>query len=110
MRVCPRGLQSAPQHVLRMHAAALASTPPAAETINGRLAMLGVLTGLLGEVYTGKGLLEQTADHPITVFLSFVIISIATYVPIVKVRMQQSAAGCAFARAFADCACRGARA
>jgi hypothetical protein len=49
-----------------------------------RLAMLGVLTGLLGEVFTGKGLLEQTADHPITVFLSFVLISIATYVPLTK--------------------------
>ena len=57
---------------------------PAPETINGRLAMLGVLTGLLGEVFTGKGLLEQTADHPVVVFMSFVLISIATYAPLVR--------------------------
>jgi hypothetical protein len=57
---------------------------PAPETINGRLAMLGVLIGLLCEAFTGKGLLEQTADHPVVVFLSFVLISIATYVPLVR--------------------------
>eukprot|EP00879_Flechtneria_rotunda_P000501 GHRR01000605.1.p1 GENE.GHRR01000605.1~~GHRR01000605.1.p1 ORF type:complete len:216 (+),score=42.00 GHRR01000605.1:152-799(+) len=57
---------------------------PAPETINGRLAMLGVFIGLLGEVVSGKGLLEQTAHHPVTVFLSFVLISIATYIPLVK--------------------------
>jgi hypothetical protein len=57
---------------------------PAPETINGRLAMLGVLTGLFGEASTGLGLLEQTGDHPLIVFASFVIISIATYVPLVK--------------------------
>jgi NADH:ubiquinone oxidoreductase subunit 2 (subunit N) len=46
--------------------------------------MLGVLVGLIGEATTGMGLLEQTAHHPITVFLSFVLISIATYVPLTK--------------------------
>jgi hypothetical protein len=40
--------------------------------------------GLAGEWLTGKGLLEQTADHPIVVFASFVVISIATYVPLFK--------------------------
>jgi hypothetical protein len=57
---------------------------PAPETINGRLAMLGVLIGLFGEASTGLGLLEQTGDHPLIVFASFVIISIATYAPLVK--------------------------
>eukprot|EP00878_Enallax_costatus_P011241 GHUV01011738.1.p1 GENE.GHUV01011738.1~~GHUV01011738.1.p1 ORF type:complete len:144 (+),score=42.40 GHUV01011738.1:959-1390(+) len=57
---------------------------PAPETINGRLAMLGVFTGLLFEATTGQGLLQQTADHPIFVFASFVLISIATYIPLVK--------------------------
>eukprot|EP00878_Enallax_costatus_P037627 GHUV01042523.1.p1 GENE.GHUV01042523.1~~GHUV01042523.1.p1 ORF type:complete len:157 (+),score=54.68 GHUV01042523.1:213-683(+) len=57
---------------------------PAPETINGRLSMLGVLIGLVGEATTGLGLLEQTADHPILVFASFVISSIATYVPLTK--------------------------
>jgi hypothetical protein len=57
---------------------------PAPETINGRLAMLGVATGLLFEITTGQGLLQQTADHPIFVFASFVLISIATYIPLIK--------------------------
>lgn len=46
--------------------------------------MLGLLIGLIGEATTGLGLLEQTADHPLLVFASFVIISIATYAPLVK--------------------------
>jgi hypothetical protein len=46
--------------------------------------MLGVLVGLIGEATTGKGLLEQTAHHPVTVFMSFVLISIATYVPLTR--------------------------
>jgi hypothetical protein len=57
---------------------------PAPETINGRLAMLGVVSGLLLEGVTGQGLLQQTADHPIFVFASFVLISIATYIPLIK--------------------------
>lgn len=55
---------------------------PAPETINGRLAMLACATGLLGEWYTGLGIREQIADHPITVLASFVIISAATYAPL----------------------------
>jgi hypothetical protein len=50
----------------------------------GRLAMLGVVTGLAGEYFTGMGLSQQTADHPVIVLASFVILSIATYAPLVK--------------------------
>jgi hypothetical protein len=50
----------------------------------GRLAMLGVVTGLAVEYFTGMGLSEQTADHPVTVLASFVILSIATYAPLIK--------------------------
>lgn len=57
---------------------------PAPETINSRLAMLGVVTGLVAEWQTGLGLREQVADHPFIVIASFVIISIATYAPIAK--------------------------
>jgi hypothetical protein len=57
---------------------------PAPETINGRLAMLGVVTGLVNEAINGQGLLQQTADHPVIVLASFVLFSIATYVPIFK--------------------------
>jgi hypothetical protein len=46
--------------------------------------MLAVATALAGEYFTGQAISEQTADHPGVVFASFVIISIATYVPIFK--------------------------
>eukprot|EP00879_Flechtneria_rotunda_P028767 GHRR01030987.1.p2 GENE.GHRR01030987.1~~GHRR01030987.1.p2 ORF type:complete len:100 (-),score=18.85 GHRR01030987.1:1342-1641(-) len=67
---------------------------PAPETINSRLAMLGVVIGLAGEWFTGLGLMEQTADHPITVFLSFVLISIATYVPIYRLVLPRTCCSC----------------
>lgn len=57
---------------------------PGPETINSRLAMLGVVTGLLGEAWTGLGLKQQTADHPYVVLASFIIIAFATYAPIAK--------------------------
>jgi hypothetical protein len=43
-----------------------------------------VVLGLALEATTGQGLLEQTKDHPITVFAVFVIIALASYVPIVR--------------------------
>uniref|UniRef100_A0A383VMX0 Chlorophyll a-b binding protein, chloroplastic n=1 Tax=Tetradesmus obliquus TaxID=3088 RepID=A0A383VMX0_TETOB len=57
---------------------------PAPETINGRMSMLGVLIGLIGEWTTGLGLMEQTADHPLIVFGSFLLISFASYAPIAR--------------------------
>ncbi len=44
----------------------------------------GVVTGLLGEAWTGLGLKQQTADHPYVVLASFIIIAFATYAPISK--------------------------
>lgn len=46
--------------------------------------MLGVVAGLTGEYFTGLGLQQQTADHPATVLASFVLMSVATYAPLVK--------------------------
>jgi hypothetical protein len=57
---------------------------PGPETINGRLAMLGVVIALIGEATTGMGLLEQTGDHPLLVLLSFLVITFASYAPIVQ--------------------------
>jgi hypothetical protein len=57
---------------------------PAPETINGRLAMLGVVTGLAFEFTTGLGLRQQFADHPLTILASFIIIALASYVPITR--------------------------
>lgn len=45
-------------------------------------AATGVLVGLIGEWATGLGLLEQTADHPLIVFGSFLLLSFASYVPL----------------------------
>jgi hypothetical protein len=44
----------------------------------------GVLIGLIGEWTTGLGLLEQTGDHPLIVFGSFLLISFASYAPIAR--------------------------
>jgi hypothetical protein len=46
--------------------------------------MLGIVTGLAGEWFTGLGLLQQTADHPVVVLASYVILAIATCTPLVK--------------------------
>jgi hypothetical protein len=43
-----------------------------------------VVLGLYLEATTGQGLLEQTKDHPLTVFAVFIILGLASYVPIVR--------------------------
>eukprot|EP00884_Botryococcus_braunii_P021411 jgi/Botrbrau1/7954/Bobra.9_2s0112.1 len=57
---------------------------PAPETINGRAAMLAVFAGLGAELATGVGIKEQVwlAGGPI--LLTFVIVALASYVPIVR--------------------------
>ncbi|MEW5317660.1 MAG: hypothetical protein WDW38_008942 [Sanguina aurantia] len=57
---------------------------PAPETINGRSAMLGVLVALAYEFKTGMGVKQQIIDHPFLVIGSFVIIAIASYIPLSK--------------------------
>jgi len=57
---------------------------PAPETINGRLAMLGVLTCLAAEFNTGVGVKEQVAKSPLPILAVFVIISLASYIPIFR--------------------------
>ena len=67
-----------------MHAEAQAFDGPAPETINGRLAMLGVVTCLAAEFTTNVGIMEQTAKAPFSILGTFVIISLASYVPIFR--------------------------
>jgi len=57
---------------------------PGPETINNRLAMLGVVTALAAEFATGMGVKEQIALAPIPILATFVTFIIATYVPISK--------------------------
>lgn len=70
---------------LRCEAAeAQAFDGPAPETINGRLAMLGVVTCLAAEFSTNVGIQEQTAKAPFSILGTFVIISLASYIPIFR--------------------------
>eukprot|EP00891_Asterochloris_glomerata_P000655 jgi/Astpho2/655/Aster-04494 len=57
---------------------------PAPETINGRLAMLGITSALAAEFATGVGLKEQWLIAPTPIFISFAVVAIATYIPIFK--------------------------
>jgi hypothetical protein len=53
-------------------------------SLHSRLAMLGVVSGLYVELMTGKGLLEQTVDHPIRILFFGLLIAFASYAPVVK--------------------------
>lgn len=46
--------------------------------------MLGVVSGLYVELMSGKGLLEQTVDHPIRIIFLGLLIAFASYAPVVK--------------------------
>ena len=54
------------------------------ETINNRLAMLGVVAGLAGEFGSGQGIKQQIAAEPLGVIATFVIFAYATYIPIMR--------------------------
>jgi len=59
---------------------------PAPETINSRLAMLGVLTGLGAELFgnPNEGIAQQVTKAPLAILATFVIISLASYIPIAR--------------------------
>ena len=56
----------------------------APETINGRLAMIGVTSALAAEFTTGIGIKEQVATAPLSIAATFLLISFASYIPIVR--------------------------
>ena len=85
MLVSIRGLSFEFSPELRYeHAEAQAFDGPAPETINGRLAMLGVVTCLGAEFSTNVGIQEQIAKAPFSILGTFVIISLASYIPIFR--------------------------
>jgi hypothetical protein len=57
---------------------------PAPETINSRLAMLGVVIGLWEEFATGHGLKQQWGEHTERILLLFALFTIASYIPILR--------------------------
>lgn len=56
----------------------------APETINSRLAMLGVTSALAAEFVSGIGIKEQVATAPLSIAAVFILISLASYIPIVR--------------------------
>jgi len=46
--------------------------------------LLLVLPGLYAEAVTGRGLLQQTIDHPIRILFFGLLIVFASYAPVVK--------------------------
>lgn len=57
---------------------------PAPETINGRLCMLAVPLCLWWEARYGQDIAQQAGDHPWFILATFLVISLASYVPIVR--------------------------
>jgi hypothetical protein len=57
---------------------------PLPETINGRAAMIGVLSGLGAEFTRGIGLRQQIMEAPNTIVLSILIIAVASAVPVLR--------------------------
>lgn len=62
---------------------------PAPETINGRLSMLAVVIALGYEWFTGLGIREQVGDHPVIVLAVFVLISLASFIPITRLAAKR---------------------
>uniref|UniRef100_A0A7S3RAS2 Chlorophyll a-b binding protein, chloroplastic n=1 Tax=Dunaliella tertiolecta TaxID=3047 RepID=A0A7S3RAS2_DUNTE len=54
------------------------------ETVNGRAAMIGFLTAVTGEIFSGSSFLAQFADHPQTVLVTVGLLTVATIIPIAK--------------------------
>jgi len=56
----------------------------APETINSRLAMIGVTTGFLTKWITGENTFSQYAAAPLPVILTFITFIVASLIPITK--------------------------
>ena len=82
--VCDYAVEVLVDELCHLHAEAQAFDGPAPETINGRLAMLGVVTCLGAEFSTNVGIQEQIAKAPFSILGTFVIISLASYIPIFR--------------------------
>jgi len=63
----------------------------APEIINGRLAMLGFIAALGYELVSGKSLKVQFAEAPVLIAATFVLIIVASLVPITKGVPRKSA-------------------
>lgn len=62
----------------------MAFSGPGPEIINGRLAMLAFISALGAELSSGETVLKQWSDEPTGVFLSFVLFSVASLIPMLN--------------------------
>lgn len=111
MRASPSNFERQPAHACTCRpqlsttwvilAEAQAFDGPAPETINGRLAMLGVATCIGAEFATNVGIQEQIQKAPLSILGTFVLISLASYVPILRQALLHSVAPVLFMPAAA---------
>ena len=52
--------------------------------VQSRLAMLGVTSALAAEFATGVGIKQQVTQEPVGILAAFIIISLASYIPIAR--------------------------
>lgn len=72
---------------------AMSFAGPGPETINGRLAMLGVLAALGAEFATGESVFTQFENATPVVLATWAVISLASLVPILRGASQEEAFG-----------------
>lgn len=63
---------------------AMAFSGPAPELINGRLAMLAFVSAFGAELASGESALSQWRDEPTGVFLTFILFSAASLIPMLN--------------------------
>jgi hypothetical protein len=60
----------------------MAFSGPAPELINGRLAMLGIVAALGAELSSHESLFNQLSDAPLPILLTFVLVGLASLIPL----------------------------
>eukprot|EP01024_Parvocaulis_polyphysoides_P016897 TRINITY_DN17486_c0_g1_i4.p2 TRINITY_DN17486_c0_g1~~TRINITY_DN17486_c0_g1_i4.p2 ORF type:complete len:120 (+),score=24.61 TRINITY_DN17486_c0_g1_i4:2-361(+) len=69
---------------------AMAFSGPAPEKINGRLAMLGIVSALAAEASSGSSIFTQIASAPIPIVVTSIAFIVASLIPIVKGTEEES--------------------
>ena len=62
----------------------MAFSGPAPEALNGRLCMLGLLSGVAAELATGKSVPEQFSQEPTLVVATALVLAAATFAPLIS--------------------------
>ncbi len=78
------GLKVASHNHLAVCAEAMSPGGLVPEITNGRAAMAGMLIAFIKELTTGKPVAEQLKSQPVPIVATFVIIIIASIIPVVR--------------------------